>query len=123
MVIAVGDQSTAKIGDRVAWERAPGSYAEMVAVPDERLIPMPESVTFEAAAGGLMQGLTAQHLCYDAVPVPAGALVLVHSAASGVGRMLTQLITGQGGRVIATVSSAHKARPAAEAGAWQVLVR
>lgn len=123
MVIAVGDQSTAKIGDRVAWERAPGSYAEMVAVPDERLIPMPESVTFEAAAGGLMQGLTAQHLCYDAVPVPAGALVLVHSAASGVGRMLTQLITGRGGRVIATVSSAHKARPAAEAGAWQVLVR
>ena len=32
-----------------------------------------------------MQGLTAQHLCYDAVPVPGGAVVLVHSAASGVG--------------------------------------
>jgi NADPH:quinone reductase len=50
-------------------------------------------------------------------------VVLVHSAASGVGRMLTQLVTGRGGRVIATVSRAHKARPAAEAGAWQVLVR
>src|SRR5258708_22337993 len=60
---------------------------------------------------------------YDAVPVPDGAVVLVHSAASGVGRMLTQLVTGRGGRVIATVSRAHKARPAAEAGAWQVLVR
>jgi NADPH2:quinone reductase len=122
-VVVVGDQSTANVGDRVAWERAPGSYAEMVAVPAERLIPMPDSVTFEAAAGGLMQGLTAQHLCYDAVPVPDGAVVLVHSAASGVGRMLTQLVTGRGGRVIATVSRAHKARPAAEAGAWQVLVR
>src|SRR5258706_7496422 len=60
---------------------------------------------------------------YDAVPVRDGAVVLVHSAASGVGRMLTQLVTGRGGRVIATVSRAHKARPAAEAGAWQVLVR
>jgi NADPH:quinone reductase len=123
VVIAVGDQSTAKVGSRAAWERVPGSYAEMVAVPDERLIPMPESVTFEAAAGGLMQALTAQHLCYDAVPVPDGAVVLVHSAASGVGRMLTQLVTGRGGRVIATVSGAQKARPAAEAGAWRVLVR
>lgn len=123
VVVAAGDQSTARIGDRVAWQGVPGSYSEMVAVPDERLVPMPESVTFEAAAGGLMQALTAQHLCYDAVPVPDGAVVLVHSAASGVGRMLTQLVTGRGGRVIATVSRAHKARPAAEAGAWQVLVR
>ena len=123
VVIAVDGQSTARIGDRVAWQGVPGSYAEMVAVPDERLIPIPESVTFEAAAGGLMQGLTAQHLCYDAVPVPDGAVVLVHSAASGVGRMLTHLVTRRGGRVIATVSRAHKARPATEAGAWQVPVR
>jgi len=35
VVIAVGDQSTAKIGDRVAWQGVPGSYAEMVAVPDD----------------------------------------------------------------------------------------
>ena len=123
VVAAVGDRSTAKVGDRVAWERVWGSYAEMLAVPDERLIRIPDNVTFEAAAGGLMQGLTAQHLCYDAVPVPDGAVVVMHSAASGVGRMLTQLVTGRGGRVIATVSRGHKARAAAGAGAWQVLVR
>jgi NADPH:quinone reductase len=123
VVVAVGARSTAKVGDRVAWERVPGSYAEILAVPDERLIPIPPGVTFEVAAGGLMQGLTAQHLCYDAVPVPDGAVVVVHSAASGVGRMLTQLVTARGGRVIATVSRAHKARAATEAGAWQVLVR
>jgi NADPH2:quinone reductase len=123
VVVAVGARSAAKIGDRVAWERVPGSYAELLAVPDERLIPMPPGVTFEAAAGGLMQGLTAQHLCYDAVPVPDGAVVVVHSAASGVGRMLTELVTRRGGRVIAMVSRGYKARSAAEAGAWQVLVR
>ncbi|MEU9155502.1 quinone oxidoreductase [Streptomyces sp. NPDC048417] len=123
VVIAVGADSTARIGDRVAWQFVPGSYADMVAVPHERLVPIPDDVTFEAAAGGLMQGLTAQHLSHDAVPVPSGTVALVHSAASGVGRMLTQLITARGARVIATVSRAHKARSAAEAGAWRVLVR
>jgi len=87
------------------------------------MIPIPPGVSFEAAAGGLMQGLTAHHLCYDAVPVPKDAEVLVHSAASGVGRMLTQLITHRGGRVIGTVSRAHKSPSAREAGAVEVLVR
>ena len=123
VVIAVGDRSTARVGDRVAWEGVPGSYAEVVAAPSERLIPIPEGVSFEAAAGGLMQGMTAQHLCYEAVPVATDAVVLVHSAGSGVGRMLTQLATRRGARVIATVSKSHKARSASDAGAWRVLVR
>ncbi|MEH0845861.1 zinc-binding dehydrogenase [Micromonospora sp. CPCC 205711] len=123
VVVAVGEESTANVGDRVAWDGVFGSYAEILAVPNKNMIPIPPGVTFEAAAGGLMQGLTAQHLCYDSVPVPKDAVVLVHSAASGVGRMLTQLITHRGGRVIATVSRAHKARSATEAGAWEVLVR
>jgi NADPH2:quinone reductase len=123
VVVAVGDQSTVKVGDRVAWEHIPGSYAEMVAVPNDRLIPIPEAVTFEAAAGGLMQGLTAHYLSHVAVPVQKDAVVLVHSAGSGVGRMLTRLATHRGGRVIATVSKGHKAQPALDAGAWQVLVR
>jgi NADPH:quinone reductase len=55
-------------------------------------------VSFEAAAGGLMQGMTAQYLSYVAVPVPQDAVVLVHSAGSGVGRMLTQLAAHRGGR-------------------------
>src|SRR5256885_13460382 len=70
-----------------------------------------------------MQGMTAQHLCYEAVPVATDAVVLVHSAGSGVGRMLTQLATRREARVIATVSRSHKARSASEAGAWRVLVR
>jgi NADPH2:quinone reductase len=123
VVVAVGDQATAKIGDSVAWEHIPGSYAEMMAVPNDRLVPVPDGVTFTAAAGGLMQGMTAQYLSYVAVPVPKDAVVLVHSAGSGVGRMLTQLATHRGARVIATVSKGHKAQSAHDAGAWQVLVR
>jgi NADPH2:quinone reductase len=123
VVAAVGERATARVGDRVAWEHVPGSYAGMVAVSDERLVPIPEDVGFPAAAGGLMQGLTAQYLCQVAVSIPKDAVVLVHSAGSGVGRMLTQLVTHQGARVIATVSRGHKAHSAREAGAWRVLVR
>lgn len=123
VVAAAGDQAIAKVGDRVAWEYVPGSYADMVAVPNNRLVHVPDGVSFEAAAGGLMQGMTAQYLSHVAVPPAADAVVLVHSAGSGVGRMLTQLATHRGGRVIGTVSRAHKAASAREAGAWQVLVR
>jgi NADPH2:quinone reductase len=123
VVVEAGEESAVTTGDRVAWEHAPGSYADVVAVPGGRLIPIPEGVPFETAAGGLMQGLTAHYLSYVAVPVPKDAVVVVHSAGSGVGRMLTQLATHRGGRVIATVSRGHKARSALDAGAWQVLVR
>lgn len=123
VVVAVGDRAIAKVGDRVAWEKVAGSYADMVAIPDERAIPIPDDVSFHAAAGGLMQGLTAQYLTDVAVPVVRDAVVLVHSAGSGVGRMLTQLASHRGGRVIATVSRAHKASSALDAGAWKVLVR
>jgi NADPH:quinone reductase len=43
VVIAVGDQSTAKVGSRVAWERVPGSYAEMVAIPGDASSPCPRA--------------------------------------------------------------------------------
>jgi NADPH:quinone reductase len=123
VVTAVGNGSTARVGDRVVWEWVPGSYAEVVAAPSERLIPIPDGVSFETAAAGLMQGMTAQHLCFEAVPVGKGSIVLVHSAGSGVGRMLTQLASHRGARVIGTVSRPHKARSASDAGAWRVLVR
>ncbi|GAS90834.1 quinone oxidoreductase [Mycolicibacterium brisbanense] len=122
-VIAAGDRSGAQVGDRVAWERVPGSYAERVAVPNTRLVPIPDGVPFESPAGGLMQALTAHYLACVAVPVPKGARVLIHSAASGVGRMLTQLAAHRGAQVLATVSQPHKAGVALEAGAHHVLVR
>src|ERR671922_113157 len=47
--------------------------------------------------------------------------VVVHAAAGGVGRLLTQLVTMRGGRVIATTSTAEKAQLAREAGAAVVI--
>src|SRR2546426_1807676 len=47
VVIAVGDRSTARVGDRVAWEGGPGSYAEVVAGPSGRPLPNPQGGGFE----------------------------------------------------------------------------
>ena len=124
VVTAVGlgvDQ--AWVGQRVAWERVMGSYVSHLVVPVRQLVSVPQNVSLETAAAGLMQALTAHHLCHTAVDAGEGVVALVHSAASGVGRMLTQLISHRGGTVIATVSQPAKAAIAESAGAAAVIVR
>jgi NADPH:quinone reductase len=108
-------------GERVAWLAVPGSYAERVAVPAERSVPIPEGVSTETAAAVLLQGVTAQYLATSVYPVQAGDDVLVHAAAGGVGLLLTQLASQLGARVIATTSGGEKKELAREAGAADVL--
>jgi NADPH2:quinone reductase len=118
---AEGAGSVAETGERVAWVSAPGSYAEQVAVDAERAVPIPDGVSDELAAAALLQGITAQYLCTSTHAIRSGENVLVHAAAGGVGLLLTQLVTMQGGRVIATTSNEEKAQLAREAGAAEVI--
>jgi NADPH2:quinone reductase len=107
-------------GERVAWSHVPGSYAERVAAPRERLVPVPDGVSSEVAAAAILQGMTAHYLASDSYPVQEGDWVLVHAAAGGVGLLLTQLAKLRGGRVLATTSTEEKAALAREAGADEV---
>lgn len=109
------------VGDRVAWADGPGSYAELVAVPAGRAVPVPDGVSDEVAVGALLQGMTAHAFATDAHPVRPGEDVLVHAAAGGLGLLLTQFATARGGRVIATVSTAAKEELARAAGAAEVI--
>jgi len=121
-VAAVGDAvSEFAVGDRVAWAAAPGSYAEQVLVEAERAIPVPEGMRDELAAAALLQGMTAHYLCTDTYAVQAGDTVLVHAAAGGVGRLLTQMVKARGGRVIGTTSTIDKAEVARGVGADDVI--
>jgi NADPH:quinone reductase len=108
-------------GDRVAWKNAQGSYAEQVAVPADEALPIPEGVSEELAAAALLQGLTAHYLSHSTYPVQPGDDVLVHAAAGGVGRLLTQVVKLRGGRVTATTSGGEKAELARSAGADAVI--
>jgi NADPH:quinone reductase len=108
-------------GERVAWTGIPGSYAERIAAPADKLVPVPEGVSADAVAAGLLQGMTAHFLVHDSYPIQEGDWVLVHAAAGGVGLLLTQMARLRGARVIATTSTDEKAALASDAGANEVI--
>lgn len=104
-------------GDRVAFADSPFANAELCAVDVDRLVPLPASLAFTTAAAVMLQGLTAQYLVNDSHVVKQGEVVVVHSAAGGVGLLLVQLAVKAGARVIAIASSAEKRAAAVRAGA------
>src|SRR4051812_8849143 len=77
--------TTIKVGDRIAFADVPFANAELVSVPLEKAIPLPDDITFETASSILLQGLTAHYLTKDSFEVKAGQTILVHAAAGGVG--------------------------------------
>ncbi|HWF46318.1 MAG TPA: quinone oxidoreductase [Bryobacteraceae bacterium] len=123
VVNAVGsDVKLVKNGDRVAWTSILGSYAEYAAVPEDRLVPIPDGVTEQQAAATMLQGMTAHYLSHDTYPLKRGETALVHAAAGGVGLLLVQMAHNIGARVIATVSTEEKAKLAREAGADEIIL-
>lgn len=110
-----------EIGTRVAVPmfalgRGSGGYAEYVAIEATSVVPLPDGLSFEDAAGLMVQGLTALHLIRQSQP--KGKTVLVNAAAGGVGSLLVQLAKHAGAqRVIAAASSSEKLQLAHSFGA------
>jgi NADPH:quinone reductase len=122
-IIAIGAGVTGlAVGDRVAWV-GPGSYAEQVVLPADRVVPVPDGISTELAAAAILQGMTAHYLVTSTYPVRAGDVTVVHAAAGGVGLLLTQMIKRRGGTVVATCSGGQdgeKTGLARSAGAHHV---
>ena len=108
-------------GDRVAWTGHLGSYAEVVAVPEDKAVLVPDTVSLDTAAGIMLQGLTAHYLVTSVYEISRGDAALVHAAAGGVGLLLCQMIRQRGGDVIGTVSTDAKAEAALAAGAKHII--
>jgi len=122
-VVAVGPNVTnMKVGDRVAYTMVLGSYAEYAAVAADRLVKIPEGVSYQQAAAAMLQGMTAHYLSHDTYPLKKGETALVHAASGGTGLLLVQMAHGIGARVIGTVSTEEKAKLAREAGADDVIL-
>ena len=125
VVEAVGPGVTEfKPGDRVAYCNGPlGAYSEAKIHPAERLVKIPEGVSFEQAACAMLQGLTVQYLLRRLLKVPqAGETVLFHAAAGGVGLIACQWAKALGVQVIGTVSSEEKAKLAREHGCTHTVI-
>ena len=115
--IAPGASEDLRPGQRVAFADVPFANAELVQAPVERLVPLPDNVSFETAAASMLQGLTAQYLTADSHPLAAGERAVVHSAAGGVGSLLVQICRVRGAVPLALVSSESKRALALELGA------
>src|SRR5207244_1311403 len=116
VVEAVGESVTGlAAGDHVAWASVPGSYAEAVVAPADRLVRVPDAVPLEVAAASMLQGMTANYLVHGTRETRPGDVALVHAAAGGVGLLLVQMLKAAGARVIGTCSTAEKESLAREA--------
>lgn len=105
------------VGDRVAYMNAGvGAYADRRNVRADKLVVLPDLVGDEAAASLLFKGMTAQYLLRKTHAVRPGDLLLVHSAAGGVGQILTRWATALGATVIGTTGSPGKRDAALAAG-------
>lgn len=98
-----------------------GGDCELVAVPEANVIPIPDTLEFNAAASIPLVFLTAFHMLTGRASLRAGDTVLVLGANSGVGIAAIQLAKFFGATVIATAGNEAKAMKARELGADHVI--
>lgn len=111
-----------RVGDRVGWVLIKGGYAELVAIPADRLVPIPASIDDRTAAAILLQGMTAHFLLRDCYRLTKDEWILIHAAAGGVGLLMTQIAHRIGARIIGTTSTEEKAALARGAGADEIVL-
>jgi NADPH2:quinone reductase len=93
VVEALGDGvSGVKTGDRVVAQPVNGGYAEYLAVEPARLTPIPDRVPLESALLYRVNGIAAYMMVYEWAKAQDGETVLIHGAAGGVGRLVTQIL-------------------------------
>jgi NADPH:quinone reductase len=115
----------ARVGELVwlyecQWQRAQGSAAQFIVLPEHQAVPLPERATLDDGAGLGIPAMTAHRALFADGPIDGDA-VLVHGGAGAVGHAAIQLAVWAGARVAATVSSAEKGELARGAGAELVV--
>lgn len=96
-----------QVGDRVVSRPETtkfGTYAEHTIVDDHLLAPLPETISFDAAAALPLAGLTAYQALFTHGQLTKGQKVLIHAGAGGVGTYAIQLAKNAGATVYTTAS-------------------
>ncbi len=104
-------------GDRVMAYPGHGGARERVAVAASRVFPLPDEVSFEAAAGVLIAYGTALHALSDRARLQAGETLVVLGASGGTGSAALEIGRILGARVVAAASSEDKLAYCREKGA------
>ena len=101
--------------------RSDGGYAEIVKVPLQNLIAIPDAIGFVEAAAFPLTFLTAWHMLITRANVRAGEDVLVIGAGSGVGQAAIQIARLHGARIVATAGTDEKLAKARQLGAFETI--
>jgi NADPH:quinone reductase len=91
------------VGDRVMAVVAGAGQAELVAVPEQVAMPVPDGVSWEQAGGFPENYTTAHDALFTQCELAMGERVCVHGAAGGVGTAAVELAVAAGCQVVATV--------------------
>jgi NADPH:quinone reductase-like Zn-dependent oxidoreductase len=94
------------VGDRVMAPTRFGGHAELVTVPEEQILPLPDQLSFEQGAAFPVNYGTAYAALVIMGSLRQGDRVLVHAAAGGVGIAATQICRNAGAEVFGTASAA-----------------
>jgi NADPH2:quinone reductase len=118
----LGDGVTSlAVGDRVLACSGYGAARERIAIAAEKLIPIPDAVDSERAAGLCVTYGTTLHALKDRARLKGGETLAVLGASGGVGIAAVELGKLMGARVIACASSAEKIAFARERGADETI--
>jgi NADPH:quinone reductase len=104
-------------GQRVAVLVPYGCWQEVISVPPERVLPLPDGMSLEAGAAAPLNYLTGMFALVRRARAQAGETLLVHGAAGGVGTAAVQLGKALGLRVIAVAGDPVKREFAVRCGA------
>lgn len=102
---------------QILGDHTDGTYAELVAVPEENVFPRPRDFGWPEAAALGLAGVTAYRALFTRGGLRAGETVVVLGAGSGVSTVAIALAHMAGARVLVTSSSRAKLERAAGLGA------
>ena len=122
VIVAVGDKvERFRRGDRVACANWFGGFAERMVAKASKSARIPDNVDFAVGSTVLHAYLTAWYALVERARLQSGETVLITGAAGGVGLACVEVARLLGGRVIAAVGSASKAKVARDSGAEHVI--
>ena len=105
-VESVGDGvESPKVGDRVVAGVRFGGQAELVTVPADQVLPLPDRLSFEQGAAVPVNYATAYCALVVMAGVKPGERALIHAAAGGVGTAAVQIARHHGAEVFGTASA------------------
>ncbi len=121
-IVGIGDGVEGlQTGQRILGMAGHGGMAEEICLPAVAVVPIPENMDYETAAGFILTYGTSYHALKQRARLQPGETLLVLGAAGGVGLAAVELGRLMGARVIAAASTAEKLELAGEYGATEFI--